>query len=194
MRAAIPRRTPALCARHRRAGAGFTLIEVGIALALLAMTAMFVIPELNQITDANVKSQALQLVGVIEHANTQAVTRRNRYQLRMDLDKHTYSLWAYHSGKGKFVPAPSAMVGKEQKLEEGVVFKDVFVAGKLYKKGLTYFEFQPDGTTDEGMIHLASLNDDEYTVEVDYYMATGEVFPGYTTPEEFTAVQTERGK
>lgn len=183
---ARPGRTQLGRARRRRAAAGFTLIEVGVALALLALTASLVIPELGQLTDAYVKSQSGQFVGAIEFANTQAVTRRRYYRLYFDLDKNRYWIAARNS-KGNFRPLENEPLGADRPLREGVVFKDVFIIDTVYKKGVTYAEFLPDGTMDPLLIHLESYNGDEYTVEIDHYTSTAEFYPGYTEPKDYTS-------
>lgn len=174
-------------ARRSRSAAGFTLVEVGVALALLALTAALVIPELGQITDANVRSQGNAFIGAIEYANTQAVTRRRYYRLYFDLDKNTYWV-AARNEKGHFRPLEFDPLGSERPLLDGVEFKDVFIIDTVYKKGVTYAELLPDGTMDPMLIHLDSYSGDEYTVEIDDYVSSAEVFPGYTEPKDYSSL------
>lgn len=189
-----PLSRPALLRRRLaargRGSAGFTLVEVGVALALLALTAALVIPELGQITDANVRSQGRFFVGAIEYANTQAVTRRRYYRLYFDLDKNTYWV-AARNEKGKFRPLEYDALGSERHLLDGVEFKDVFIIDTVYKKGVTYAELLPDGTMDPMLIHLDSYSGDEYTVEIDDYVSSAEVYPGYTEPKDYSSLHVK---
>lgn len=157
---------------------GFTLIEVAVVIAVLAIAAAIAIPEFRQITDANVKSEAGMLAGAIEYANTQAVTRRRFYRLYFDLAKQRF--WLARRTPGGYKEDKTSMLARSRPLSEGVSFEVLLIAGTLYKPGPAlseppYLEFLPDGTTDDAILCLKSEQDDHYSLEVDPLTAASEI-------------------
>lgn len=189
----VPGRSPSGRPVHLRRSdrsrqGGFTLVELSIVLALLAISASLVIPQLGQLTDANVKAQARYFQGTMEYATTQAVARRRPHRLYIDLDKGTY--WIAAQGEyGRYRALENDPLGKERPLRDGVILEDVFVVDTIYKKGVTYIEFLPDGTMDPALIHLTTDDKVEYTVIADEFTGLASVDVGHLDPKEYSRTE-----
>lgn len=187
MRALLRRRNFIFCEHIARSQAGFTIVELLAALFLLALAASLAIPQLGQITDANVKSQARQIGGAVEYASTQAVARRRIYRLYFDINEGRYWL-ATQRKNGSYRPLKQDLLGRPHALMDGVLFESVFAVDTLYQKGVTYAEFLPDGTVDPLLVHLQTDEDDpsHYTVEVDEFTASSEILDEYLDPKNYS--------
>jgi len=71
---------------------GFTIIELLIAIALIAILAAIVVPMAVDTSDFQAKAAAESLVAALEHAQTEAIVRQDPVTVTFDLTAETYSL------------------------------------------------------------------------------------------------------
>ncbi len=77
--------------RHPRAQKrGMTLIEITIALAIAALAVGTAVISLNALTDAALKSGAIELTGAIKYSYDRSIMEKRTQRLGMDIDK---GLW-----------------------------------------------------------------------------------------------------
>ncbi len=78
--------------RIRYSERGMTLIEIMVALAIIAIVSVSAIVGLGAIKRGKLRSSANKLAGTIRYAHNRAITTNSYYRLKMDLDKNTYQL------------------------------------------------------------------------------------------------------
>ena len=83
----------------RNPRAGFTLIELTIALAIAALIASVTLSGLNAITGANLRSAAIGLTGAIKMSYDRAVMLKRTQRIVMDIDK---GLWWVEFNEDRF--------------------------------------------------------------------------------------------
>jgi general secretion pathway protein H len=86
----IERRPPA----HRRAGAhgqaGFTLIELGLVLLIIAVALTFIVPRFRDQSHVELLSQTRRLATLFRFLQHEAILNGRVYQLNFDLDQQRY--------------------------------------------------------------------------------------------------------
>jgi prepilin-type N-terminal cleavage/methylation domain-containing protein len=71
---------------------GLTLIELMIGLAIAAMVAAISVGAVNSITDANLRSAAVELTGAVKYSYDRAIMQNRIQRLAMDIDSGTWWL------------------------------------------------------------------------------------------------------
>jgi prepilin-type N-terminal cleavage/methylation domain-containing protein len=170
----------------RRRGA-FTLIEMIAVVAIFALLAAFVAPNLGILSSRRLEQEAQRLSGQLELARQRTVVTGIPHRLAIDLDRGSYWLeWAATEAEALGEPeavleldlrgsAPIPMAappqaargfrplpgvfGREKRLEESLHFRAVETAGGGVDEGETFVDFERDGTANHTEIILA--NDDE---------------------------------
>lgn len=78
-----------------RGRAGFTLIEIVVVLAILAVATALVLPSVGRGTEsAQLRSQAGRIAAVLREARLQAVTQRHATRVSLDRARNTVTLTA----------------------------------------------------------------------------------------------------
>jgi type II secretory pathway pseudopilin PulG len=88
--------------------AGLTLIEITIGLAIAALVMGMSVVAINSLTDAALRSSAVELTGAIKYSFDRAIMQNRVQRLAMDLDEGTWWL--------EYTPDPFSI---SQKREEG---------------------------------------------------------------------------
>jgi type II secretion system protein H len=74
-----------------RPAAGFTLIEIMVVVAILAIVAQLVISNIGAIVPATVlDSESQKLMSEVEYLRSEAQLQGKTFKLQLDLDKHRY--------------------------------------------------------------------------------------------------------
>ena len=146
---------------------GFTLIEIGIVLLIIAIALTFILPRLRDRTHAELQSSARKLANTLRFVRDEAVLNGRVYELMIDLDQHVYSV-SSSALRGEdlsgFAPEEGPL-GREVTLVAPVGFADVVLpssGGKLLE-GQVPIYFYPDGTADLAVIHVHN-GTDAYTL------------------------------
>jgi general secretion pathway protein H len=82
--------TERACRSGSEAGRGFTLLEISITIALLALAVMIALPGIESVTGVQMRSSAGQLSGLIRGLYDQAALGGQTCRLSIDLDQRTY--------------------------------------------------------------------------------------------------------
>jgi prepilin-type N-terminal cleavage/methylation domain-containing protein len=191
---APPRPAPGRGRRARRNGRGWTLIELLAVVAMFALIAGMVLPNLRFGGDRAVRHAAERLGDAIEFARQRAIMTGREHRVVMDLDAGRYHVeWApppdpeseetatppapagsrhvdlepppAASGVLEFEPVPGSF-GRVQPLGRDVVFFDVVFPDSIVNTGAVELALGPDGATDPATVTLADP-DDEARYEVD---------------------------
>lgn len=129
---------------------GFTLIELMVVLSILSITLTFVIPRFMGREEAELKSSARKLLYATRKLSDDAVFKKEKQTLHLDLDNNEY-------GKGDN--------GKMSKLPPGVSIDRLLIGKEEIRKGTAFITIFPSGFRDEARIHL-SVNGNGYTVVI----------------------------
>ncbi len=161
----------------RRTG-GFTLLELVMVIAILALAAALVFPHLPSLGGNDLKVSARRLAGAIRYLNDQAVATKTGYRMRIVPGDGTIDIQRVEAAtSGTDKPASPPKLDpflQEQLLADGVTVSDV-VTGREGKKsaGEVVLTFGMGGLNDYAAIHLKGSDDRQYTVRA--YPSTGRV-------------------
>ncbi|MFZ0488499.1 MAG: GspH/FimT family pseudopilin [Arenicellales bacterium] len=94
----------------RRAQHGFTLLEIMVVLALIAISVTFVVLNLQRDTDGVAELEARRFAGLIEQARNESILSGRPYAVKVDTDRKTYTFlehqkeWSAVKGDDVFRP------------------------------------------------------------------------------------------
>ena len=144
----------------RRVGntAGFTLIELSLALLIMAIMLTLLLPRLRDPGRAELVSQGRRLVMTFQLLRSEAVLNGVAYRLNYDLTQQRYWVTADEGADLQELVHSLGGLARGTQLKDPVGFADIVMptlAGKV-NQGQIYTVFYPDGSVDPTVIHLAS--------------------------------------
>jgi prepilin-type N-terminal cleavage/methylation domain-containing protein len=145
--------------RRSPAARGFSLIEILVVVAIIALVAAVVIPQVSYLDGVQMKSAARTIAGAVRITYATAVTSRNYYRIVFDLNEHSYRV-EKKSGD-QYVAAEEPLL-QGQVLPDSIYFKRVEVAGEtcLADSSCTsVIYFTPGGYVEEAAIYIATVDD-----------------------------------
>ena len=141
-----------------RGSSGFTLLELSLALLIIAVVLMLAIPRLRDPGRAELVSQARRLVMIYRLLRSEAVLNGQAYRLNYDLSQQRYWVTGDASADLGDMVHELGSLARGTKLDGQVSIVDIVLptlAGKI-NQGQIYTVFYPDGSVDPTVIHLAS--------------------------------------
>jgi len=166
---------------HPDRRAGFTLIEILAVVAILALLATFVAPNLGALRERRLNNEGLQLAAQIELARQRSVVTAVPHRVLFDLEDGGYRIEWLHGGKAAEGPTPIAeldlngstplplaaptrsdrefepipgLYGNFVWLEEPLYFAGLETAEGWIERGDTFVEFSQDGSASHTEIVL----------------------------------------
>ena len=130
---------------------GFTLIELLVVLTILAISVAYVAPKLGAGETAELKGSARRLLYAIRRLSDEAVFKKEKRILTIDLDGGEY--W---EGDGR----------NKVRLPSGVFVNGVVIGTKEVHRGAVSIACFPSGLRDEASIQLARSGGTRYTVVI----------------------------
>jgi prepilin-type N-terminal cleavage/methylation domain-containing protein len=97
--------------KARRSSRGLTLIEVVIGVAIAALAAGIAVGAINSLTNAALRSTAIELTGAIKFSYDRAIMERRTQRLSLDLDKGQW--WI------DFTQEPFSIAAEKERGREG---------------------------------------------------------------------------
>lgn len=174
-------RAPAAAPVRARADAGFTLIEIGLVLLIIAIAVALVVPRFRDQSHAELISQTRKLASTFRFLQQEAILNGRVYRLNIDLDQQRYFITSAEADSDvNGFTQETGILGRNVALPASLQIADVdvpLVSGKLYE-GLAYTHFYPDGYVDATVVHLDN-GQEVYTLYVDQpitgraYVASG---------------------
>jgi type II secretion system protein H len=175
--------------------AGVTLIEMLAVVAIFALLASFVAPNLGVLSSRHLAQQADRISGQLELARQRAIATGIPHRLAIDLDDRSYWLEWFASEAEAFgepepepepldlrvtatiplAPPPAAarefrplpgMFGRATRLEDSLRFASVVTAEGEIDHGGVWVRFETDGTATPGEIVLADEDGNALLLEV----------------------------
>ena len=158
---------------------GFTLVELGVVVVLLALFAIFTIPLFSATGTSDLGYSARRLSGTIKYLFNESALTGREHRLIYNLDRDTY--------RGRIVEADGEIVdlpgfGKETSLAGDVSFRDVQLPGRgTFTSGEVTVRIYPSGWVEETGVHFEAGSGDVLTLHVMPLTGTSEIFEGYKT-------------
>jgi prepilin-type N-terminal cleavage/methylation domain-containing protein len=165
---------------HKASGqSGFTLIELGVVVVLLALFAVFTIPLFSATGTSDLGYSARRLGGTIKYLFNESALTGREHRLIYNLDHGTYRARIVEVD-GEIVDLPG--LGKEASLAGDVSFRDVQLPGRgTFTSGEVTVRIYPSGWVEETGVHFESGSGDVLTLHVMPLTGTSEIFEGYKT-------------
>ena len=153
---------------------GFTLIEMVVVIAIIAMAALLVFPRLPSTDTANLRGSARSLAAMIRYLGDKSITSKSAYRLQFNLADSSLAVRKVVNGEETTDPDPFF---SRRVLADGISIEDVRIPrlGKL-STGEVTVGFGPSGLEDFVIIHLKGSRDRHFTVTA--YPQNGKVKVG----------------
>ncbi len=137
---------------QRKLSRGYTLIELSLIILLIGVILVFVLPKLDNLGDAKLRTTARQLAGKIQSLYDESVLKKKPYQLVFDITNRTYSFSEMNEEESSVI-SDSA---HETTLSDKVYIKDIVMEadGKI-TEGKVVIRFYPDGYVEKNTIHIS---------------------------------------
>jgi prepilin-type N-terminal cleavage/methylation domain-containing protein len=157
---------------------GFTLIELAVVVAILAVMIALIAPRLGEIGEANLKRSARHLSGMIRFLHEETQKTKKVYRLVFDIQEGRY--WAE-------LPVPLSESAAEYRKLQSVIAGEGTLAGATTFRDIKagshpddpYIMFTPDGWVEPALIHLRDGSDKDFTLVVKPLTANTELHEGY---------------
>lgn len=157
---------------------GYTLIELAVVIVVLGVMALFVIPRLGEIGEANLKRSARHLTGMIRFLRDDAQAKKRIYRLNFDIQNNRY--WAdvltFTSDRTAEFKRLRSALANEAGLSGRTTFREVRAGSHPDEP---YILFTPDGWVEKTSIHLRDGAERDFTLLVNPLMGTTELREGY---------------
>jgi len=166
----MPTSTAATSSERRlRGNAGFTLIELGLVLLIMAVFLVLVVPRFQDQSRAQLISQTRKLAAIFHYLQQEAILNGRVYRLNFDLDQQRYFITSADASdpQGGFAEE-KGLFTHDVALPSNVQISDVNVpltGGKVYE-GIGWVQFYPDGYVDPSVVHIDN-GQEVYTLYVD---------------------------
>jgi len=147
---------------------GFTLLELGLAVALIGLLVTLVLPRLGLLGGVSLQASARQLASRIQLLREDAALRRRTVRLSFDPPSGRYGAEVYaDTGTGmRFVPEETPLF-RTVTLPDSITL-DVSGPGlTTTTEGRPAALFSPDGYTDPMVVRLARGTDDVLSIVVE---------------------------
>lgn len=143
---------------------GFTLLELVVVLALLALAATLVVPRLPAMQESRLRASARQLSAQLRYLDERAVAGKVPYRLRLNLDEQKIDV-VQKTATGDEAP-PDDPYLQRSPLQEGVIIRDLRTErlGTI-SSGTVRISYGPGGLSESFLIHLAIPGGSEMTVQ-----------------------------
>lgn len=167
-----------------RSQRGFTLLEITLVVAILAIAVGVLVPRLRDPGRSELQAQARRLVMTFRLLRSEAVLHGLPFRLFYDLDAERYWITA-EDGSDPFTQGVGTLgaLAKGGAMPASVQITDVAfpMMGAKVSSGQVFTTFYPDGTIDPTVIHLATFKE-AHTLFLDPMSSRLNSLPGYSDP------------
>ncbi len=146
--------------RIGRSEGGFTLLEIVIVVAVIAIFVGLAVPRLPDVAGARIHQNARKVSMVLQLARTRAVSLRRYYRVDVDLDNNGVSV-SYFGPEGKYIPDDGV---RQFRLPDGVIADVVNSSEGKVLEGTGWVRISPRGFIEPALIHIKDEQDRIVTV------------------------------
>ena len=171
----------------RRHPAGFTLIEVLVVVAILALIAQLVVANIGAMVPRTVlDSTANQLMARLEFLRTEAMLQGKTYTLELDIDNERYRV---------VLPPEERLVSTQTIEESGIeldwtyldervdLFEHRYTLGPVRRNGRLKIEFDANGFTSDQLLAMRMKGDElsnmVWTIQIRGLRRANDLFTSY---------------
>ena len=163
---------------HQMNKSGFTLIEIVVVLAIVAMLLVVVVPRLPSSDSENLKISARTLASTLRYLQDRSATSRTTYFMVIEPGTDTIGiLEATVDGSDK---SPDDPLLRQRPVKEGIIISDVTIPrlGKV-NEGQLRLTIGMGGLRDFTVFHLQSKNNSFWTVMAFPSSGKVKIYEGY---------------
>jgi general secretion pathway protein H len=165
--------------RQRPGQSGFTLLELGVVITLLALFSLLTIPLFGGTGTSNLGYSARCLNGTIKYLFNEAALTGREHRLVYNLDRGTYRAQVLEAN-GEIITLSG--LGRETELAGDVRFRDLQLPDRgTFTTGEVTVRMHPAGWVEETRVHLEDGSGNALTLHVMPLTGTAEIFEGYKT-------------
>lgn len=162
-------------ARQRAQSPGFTLMELLVVMAIVALISAFVGPRLaGSLTGVQTETAAKKLAGALRYARSQAVAHRQVWLAAADFDHHRLVVTPGLPGPAESLADFLQRRWEEKKppqaydLPETVRFQKLLIGEADIRTGLADIRFYPQGNASGGILVVRGKDGDGYAIKLDF--------------------------
>jgi len=182
----MPGPAPAMCPRLANNRA-FTLVELIVVMALIALTASFAVPQIANFLYADqLKVTVRKLVGLIHRSSELARRHQTPYLLAYQPKERTFVVEPEKDGEKE----TSEKKENRLQLSEAVTVRGLWSwYGGLHSSDAFVIRFTKNGYVEPTVIHLRKGDDQEISVVLSPFLGKVQILDGYVLPEKETFFQ-----
>ena len=161
---------------------GFTLLEIVMVVAVLALFVGLAVPRLPDMAGTRIHNNARKVSMILQLARSRAVSLRRYYRVEMDLETNDVSV-SYYGPEGVYVPDDEV---RSISLRDGTITDVVSSSDGKVIEGTAWIRISPRGFIEPSLVHIRDRQDRELTVVPSPVSGRVGIHEGYT---EFAARQ-----
>lgn len=167
---------------HNCRSSGFTLLELILVLAVVAVIAALTLPAFSSILNRiEQRSSVKEITTALHFARSKAVSAKVPVIFQAEFENNRYWLEEPQSGK----------ISEVRDLSKGIVFREFFDGEDTTTDGLISIIYFPRGNTSGGSLKLSAPKEDDeqewFEIEIDQVTGKPEIINNPYAPEEDNA-------
>jgi len=155
---------------------GFTLLEILIVVAVLALFVGLAAPRLPDIAGTRIQQDARKVSIILQTARRKAVSLRRYYRVEVDLEKDSLSV-SYYGPEGTYIPDDKV---HSIQLKDGDITDVVNSTDGKILEGKGMIRISPRGFIEPALIHIKDKRKHVVTVEPSPVNGRVAINEGYT--------------
>jgi len=155
---------------------GFTLLEIVIVVAVLALLVGLAVPRLPDIAGTRIHQNARKVSMLIQLARRRAVSLRRFYRVDVDLDANGVSV-SYFGPEGTYIPDDEV---RQLELREATISDVVNSSEGKVLEGTGWVRISPRGFIEPALIHIEDDQARVVTVAPSPVSGRVQIIEGYT--------------
>ena len=159
-----------------RSESGFTLLEIVIVVAVVALFVGLAVPRLPDMAGIRIHQNARKVSMMLQLARSRAVSMRRYYRLDVDLDANGVSV-SYFGPEGTYVPDDEV---RQFSLREGIIVDVVNTSEGKVLEGTGWVRISPRGFIEPALIHIRDEQERVVTVAPSPVSGRVRIQEGYT--------------
>lgn len=164
---------------QRRAGRGFTLLELALALAIVGLLAALIVPRLGAVRRLGLESSARQLATRVRYLREEAALRGRSIRFAVDPARGTYGpAWLVETLEGARFVRDDAPLFRPVALPGEVAIELAGPGVVATAEGLLATFFAPDGYAEPAVIHLDDGRGGAFSIVIEPAVATPRLLDG----------------